>query len=48
MEVEIVAAGHRPDDVEHLPRALPEWFGIEQSIVSYADAASTFYLVQAS
>jgi len=41
MEVTIVAGGQRPDDVECLLRDLPEWFGIEQSILSYVDAART-------
>jgi ribosomal protein S18 acetylase RimI-like enzyme len=41
MEVTIVPGGHRPDAVERLLRDLPEWFGIEQSIMSYVDAART-------
>jgi ribosomal protein S18 acetylase RimI-like enzyme len=41
MEVTIVSGGHRPDVVERLLRDLPEWFGIEQSILSYVDAART-------
>jgi ribosomal protein S18 acetylase RimI-like enzyme len=41
MEVTIVSGGHRPDELERLLRDLPEWFGIEQSILSYVDAART-------
>jgi ribosomal protein S18 acetylase RimI-like enzyme len=41
MDVTIVAGEHRPDEVERLLRDLPEWFGIEQSILSYANAART-------
>ncbi len=41
MEVTIVPGGHRPNEVERLLRDLPEWFGIEQSILSYVDAART-------
>jgi ribosomal protein S18 acetylase RimI-like enzyme len=41
MEVTIVSNGQRSDDVERLLRELPEWFGIEQSILSYVDAART-------
>jgi ribosomal protein S18 acetylase RimI-like enzyme len=41
MEVTIVAGGHRPSEVERLLRDLPEWFGIEQSILDYVDAAQT-------
>jgi ribosomal protein S18 acetylase RimI-like enzyme len=41
MEVTIVTGGHRPDVVERLLRDLPEWFGIEKSILSYVDAART-------
>jgi ribosomal protein S18 acetylase RimI-like enzyme len=41
MEVTIARGGHRPDELERLLRELPEWFGIEQSILSYVDAART-------
>ena len=41
MEVTIVSGAHHPDGVERLLRDLPEWFGIEQSILSYVDAART-------
>jgi ribosomal protein S18 acetylase RimI-like enzyme len=41
MEVTIVSSGPRPNDVDRLLRDLPEWFGIEQSILSYVDAART-------
>ncbi|MDQ1477342.1 MAG: hypothetical protein QOE62_2571 [Actinomycetota bacterium] len=41
MEVTIVSSVPRPDEVGRLLRDLPEWFGIEQSIRSYVDAART-------
>jgi ribosomal protein S18 acetylase RimI-like enzyme len=41
MEVTIVSNGQRSDEVDRLLRDLPEWFGIEQSILSYVDAART-------
>ena len=34
-----LSAGPRPDVVDRLLRALPDWFGIESSIVEYVDAA---------
>ncbi|MGZ8751608.1 MAG: GNAT family N-acetyltransferase [Acidimicrobiia bacterium] len=36
----IETAGHWPDAVATLLRDLPEWFGIEQSVADYIDAAS--------
>ena len=41
MAVTIVVGGNRPDELERLLRDLPEWFGIEQSILGYVDAAPT-------
>ncbi len=41
MEVTIVWNTKRPDEVERLLRDLPEWFGIEHSMLSYVDAART-------
>ena len=41
MEVTIVSSVQRPDEVDRLLRDLPEWFGIEQSILSYVVAART-------
>lgn len=35
----IEACEPRPNDVDRLLRALPEWFGIEDSIREYVDAA---------
>ncbi len=41
MEVTIVPGSHRPNEVDRLLRDLPEWFGIEQSILNYVEAACT-------
>jgi ribosomal protein S18 acetylase RimI-like enzyme len=35
----IESGEQRPDDVERLLRGLPEWFGIESSILQYIEAA---------
>jgi ribosomal protein S18 acetylase RimI-like enzyme len=35
----IVAGGHWPDALDQLLRELPEWFGIEASIVQYVEDA---------
>ena len=39
MDVTIVSGRQWPDAVERLLRDLPEWFGIEQSVLRYVDAA---------
>jgi GNAT superfamily N-acetyltransferase len=39
MDVVIETSQHRPDAVGELLRDLPEWFGIEQSVRDYIDAA---------
>lgn len=41
MDVTIVAGGKWPEAVEQLLRDLSEWFGIEQSVLNYMDAART-------
>ncbi len=43
----IVAEGCWPEDVGRLLRGLPEWFGIEQSILTYIEAARTLPSVAA-
>jgi ribosomal protein S18 acetylase RimI-like enzyme len=39
MDVRIETGGHWPDAVERLLRGLPEWFGMEQPILDYIEAA---------
>ena len=41
VEIRIVTDGHWPDAVAALLRDLPEWFGIESSVLAYVDAART-------
>jgi len=41
MNVTIVAGRQWPQELDQLMRDLPDWFGIESSIVSYVDAART-------
>jgi ribosomal protein S18 acetylase RimI-like enzyme len=41
VEIRIVTEGHWPDAVAALLRDLPEWFGIEASVLAYIDAART-------
>ena len=41
MGVTIEVGGHWPEAVGQLLRGLPEWFGIEQSILNYIEAART-------
>ena len=41
MEIRIETAGHWPDAVAALLRDLPEWFGIEESVHAYIEAART-------
>jgi hypothetical protein len=41
MNVTIVAGRQWPHELERLMRDLPDWFGIESSIVRYAEAART-------
>ena len=47
MDPTIVTGEQWPDDLERLLRDLPEWFGIEQSILDYVDAARTLPTVAA-
>jgi len=36
----VIESGRQcPEDVERILRALPEWFGIEESVLGYVDAA---------
>jgi GNAT superfamily N-acetyltransferase len=35
VEVDVSTEGHWPDDVERILRALPDWFGIEESLLGY-------------
>jgi N-acetylglutamate synthase-like GNAT family acetyltransferase len=39
--VRIEAGKQGPDDVERLLRGLPEWFGIEQSLLDYVEDSRT-------
>jgi GNAT superfamily N-acetyltransferase len=39
MQFEVRADGHEPELAERLMRDLPEWFGIEESILEYVAAA---------
>jgi ribosomal protein S18 acetylase RimI-like enzyme len=41
MNVTIVSGKQWPDATARLLRDLPEWFGIEESVLSYIDAART-------
>jgi ribosomal protein S18 acetylase RimI-like enzyme len=41
MDVTIEVGGHWPEALGELVRGLPEWFGIEQSISDYVEAART-------
>ena len=41
MDLAIVTGAQWPEETGKLLRALPEWFGIEQSILGYIDAART-------
>ncbi len=41
MTVSIVSGEQWPDDLDRLLRSLPEWFGIEQSIVQYVHEQRT-------
>src|SRR6266852_6278388 len=41
MSVTIVSGRQWPDATAQLLRDLPEWFGIEQSVLNYIDAART-------
>ena len=43
----IVTDGHWPDETDALLRALPEWFGIEESVRAYVNAARTLPTVAA-
>lgn len=43
----IVTDGHWPDAVDRILRGLPEWFGIEESVRGYAEAANTLANVAA-
>jgi ribosomal protein S18 acetylase RimI-like enzyme len=47
MDLTIVAGGNWPEAVEQLLRDLSEWFGIEQSVLNYIDAARTLPSVAA-
>lgn len=47
MRVELTAVP-RPDVVDRLLRALPDWFGIESSIVGYVDAGRRLPTILAS
>ncbi len=39
MDITVVTDGHWPDAVATLLHGLPEWFGIEESVRAYVDAA---------
>jgi GNAT superfamily N-acetyltransferase len=41
VEIRIVTDGHWPDAVATLLHDLPEWFGIESSVLAYVEAART-------
>jgi ribosomal protein S18 acetylase RimI-like enzyme len=41
VDVEVTSDGQWPDELGHLLRGLPEWFGIESSVSGYVDAART-------
>ena len=41
MDVELVSGRQWPDEVERLLRGLPEWFGIEQSLLDYVEHSRT-------
>ena len=43
----IVTDGHWPDAVGEILSALPEWFGIEESVLGYVNAARTLPTVAA-
>ena len=47
VDITIVADRQWPDAVADLLRGLPEWFGIEQSVRGYVDAARTLPTVAA-
>ena len=47
MDLTIVTGAQWPEEVGQLLRGLPEWFGIEQSILSYIVAARTMPSVAA-
>jgi N-acetylglutamate synthase-like GNAT family acetyltransferase len=47
VEVEVRFGGQWPEDVERLLRDLPEWFGIESSVVEYVESARTMPSVAA-
>jgi ribosomal protein S18 acetylase RimI-like enzyme len=47
VDVSIVTDGHWPDETDALLRALPEWFGIEESVRAYVNAARTLPTVAA-
>jgi len=47
VDVTLVAGGQYPDAVAELLRDLPEWFGIEQSVLDYVEAARTLPTIAA-
>ena len=47
MDVTLASGRHWPDSVELLLRDLPEWFGVEQSVLDYIEAARTLLTVAA-
>jgi len=47
VDVSLVADGQYPDAVADLLRDLPEWFGIEQSVRDYVEAARTLPTIAA-
>ena len=47
MPVSIISGVQRPDALERLLRDLPEWFGIEESILEYVEDARTLPTVVA-
>lgn len=47
MDVTLASGRHWPDSVGLLLRDLPEWFGIEQSVLDYIEAARTLLTVAA-
>jgi N-acetylglutamate synthase-like GNAT family acetyltransferase len=47
VDVRIVTDGQWPDETDVLLHALPEWFGIEESVRAYVNAARTLPTVAA-
>ncbi len=41
MDIELVSGRQWPEEIEQLLRGLPDWFGIEQSLLDYVEHART-------